>query len=122
MACPGQGTSFGLERTDGVVRQIEQILLETPGIETVVAIGGRNLISRVNGPNVASLFSRLKPWSEREEPELQASAVLGHLRARLSGIQDVVVVVFPPSPIRGLSSGGGFQFQLGAAIFHRELS
>jgi multidrug efflux pump subunit AcrB len=44
-----------LERTDAVVRQIEQILLETPGVETVVAIGGRSFISGVNGPNVASL-------------------------------------------------------------------
>jgi multidrug efflux pump len=101
-----------LERTDAVVRQIEQILLETEGVETVVAIGGRSFISGVNGPNVASLFPRLKPWSEREAPELHAAAILGRLRARLSEIQDAIVVVFPPPPIRGLSSGGGFQFQL----------
>src|SRR5687768_1637124 len=48
-----------LERTDGVVREIERILLETPGVETVVAIGGRSFITGVNGPNVASLFPRL---------------------------------------------------------------
>jgi hydrophobe/amphiphile efflux-1 (HAE1) family protein len=101
-----------LERTDAVVRQIEAILLETPGVETMVAIGGRSFISGVNGPNVASLFPRLAPWSERERPELQADAILASLRARLGGIQDAVVVVFPPPPIRGLSSGGGFQFEL----------
>ena len=54
-----------LERTGAVVRQIEQVLLATPGIETVVAIGGRSFISGVNGPNVASLFPRLTPWSSR---------------------------------------------------------
>ncbi|MGH7323418.1 MAG: efflux RND transporter permease subunit [Candidatus Rokuibacteriota bacterium] len=101
-----------LERTDAVVRHIEQILLETPGIENVVAIGGRSFISGVNGPNVASLFPRLAPWSERERPELQANAILARLRARLGGIQEAVVVVFPPPPIRGISSGGGFQFEL----------
>jgi hydrophobe/amphiphile efflux-1 (HAE1) family protein len=101
-----------LERTDAVVRQIEQILLETKGVETVVAIGGRSFISGVNGPNVASLFPRLAPWSKRKEPELHAGAILGHLRARLGAIQDAVVVVFPPPPIRGISSGGGFQFEL----------
>jgi len=101
-----------LERTDAVVRQIEQILLETTGVETVVAIGGRSFISGVNGPNVASLFPRLAPWSKRKEPELHAGAILGHLRARLGAIQDAVVVVFPPPPIRGISSGGGFQFEL----------
>ncbi len=101
-----------LERTDAVVRQIEQILLETPGVETMVAIGGRSFISGVNGPNVASLFPRLAPWSEREEPELQANAILARLRARLGAIQEAVVVVFPPPPIRGISSGGGFQLEL----------
>jgi hydrophobe/amphiphile efflux-1 (HAE1) family protein len=101
-----------LERTDAVVRQIEQILLETKGVETVVAIGGRSFISGVNGPNVASLFPRLAPWSKRKEPELHAGAILGRLRARLGAIQDAVVVVFPPPPIRGISSGGGFQFEL----------
>src|SRR5919106_1319697 len=101
-----------LERTDAVVRQIEQILLETKGIETVVAIGGRSFISGVNGPNVASLFPRLTPWSEREEAELRAGALLARLRARLGAIQEAGVVVFPPPPIRGISSGGGFQFEL----------
>ncbi len=101
-----------LERTDTVVRQIEQILLETPGIETVVAIGGRSFISGVNGSNVASLFPRLAPWSERESRDLSAEAILGRLRARLGSIQEAAVVVFPPPPIRGISSGGGFQFEL----------
>jgi HAE1 family hydrophobic/amphiphilic exporter-1/multidrug efflux pump len=101
-----------LERTDAVMRRIERIVLETPGVETVVAIGGRSFISGVNGPNVGSLFPRLAPWSEREAPELQAPAILDRLRARLAGIQEAVVVAFPPPPIRGISSGGGFQFQL----------
>jgi hydrophobe/amphiphile efflux-1 (HAE1) family protein len=101
-----------LERTDAVVRRIEQILLDTPGVETVVAIGGRSFISGVNGPNVASLFPRLTPWSKRKAAELQAAAILARLRARLGQIQEAVVVVFPPPPIRGISSGGGFQFEL----------
>ncbi len=101
-----------LERTDAVVRQIEQILRETPGVETVVAIGGRSFITGVNGPNVASLFPRLAPWHHRKSPELQADAILGRLRARLSGIQEAFVLVFPPPPIRGISSGGGFQFEV----------
>src|SRR3989442_3744115 len=101
-----------LERTDAVVRQIEKILLETPGVETVVAIGGRSFITGVNGPNVGSLFPRLTPWSKRKTSELQAEAILARLRARLGSIQEAVVVVFPPPPIRGISSGGGFQFEL----------
>jgi hydrophobe/amphiphile efflux-1 (HAE1) family protein len=94
------------------VRRIEQILSETRGVETMVAIGGRSFISGVNGPNVASLFPRLAPWSERKAAELRADAILTRLRARLGEIQDAVVVVFPPPPIRGISSGGGFQLEL----------
>jgi hydrophobe/amphiphile efflux-1 (HAE1) family protein len=101
-----------LERTDAVVRQVEQIVLETPGVDTVVAIGGRSFISGVNASNVASLFPRLAPWDHRKKPELQAAAIVARLRARLAAIQEAVVVVFPPPPIRGISSGGGFQFEL----------
>ncbi len=101
-----------LERTDAVMRRIEKTILETPGIETVVAIGGRSFITGVNGPNVGSLFPRLAPWSQRKGPDLQAAAILGQLRQKLGGIQEAIVVVFPPPPIRGLSSGGGFQFEL----------
>jgi len=101
-----------LERTDAVVRQVERIILKTPGIENVVAIGGRSFITGINGPNVASLFPRLAPWHDRKKPELQAAAILGRLRAQLGGIQDAFIVVFPPPPIRGISSGGGFQFEL----------
>ena len=101
-----------LERTDAVVRQIEKMLLETEGVETVVAIGGRSFISGVNGPNVASLFPRLSPWSKRKRADLQADAILARLRARLGEIREAIVVAFPPPPIRGISSGGGFQFEL----------
>jgi hydrophobe/amphiphile efflux-1 (HAE1) family protein len=101
-----------LERTDAVVRQIEKMLLETEGVETVVAIGGRSFITGVNGPNVASLFPRLSPWSKRKRADLQADAILARLRARLGEIREAVVVAFPPPPIRGISSGGGFQFEL----------
>ena len=54
----------------------------------------------------------IDPWSERKTPALQAEAILARLRARLGSIQEAVVVVFPPPPIRGISSGGGFQFEL----------
>ena len=101
-----------LERTDAVVRQIEKMLLETEGVETVVAIGGRSFISGVNGPNVASLFPRLSPWSKRKRADLQADAILARLRARLGEIREAIVVAFPPPPIRGISSGGGFQFEV----------
>jgi hydrophobe/amphiphile efflux-1 (HAE1) family protein len=101
-----------LERTDAVVRQVEQILAETPGVTNMVAFGGRSFISGVNGPNVASIFPRLQPWSERKRPDLQAAAILARLRARFAQIPDAVVVIFPPPPIRGISSGGGFQFEL----------
>ena len=101
-----------LERTDAVVRQIEQILLETPGVEAVVAIGGRSFITGVNGPNVASLFPRLSAWHHRKSRDLKADAILGRLRGRLAGIQEAFVLVFPPPPIRGISSGGGFQFEV----------
>src|SRR5207247_2342347 len=100
-----------LERTDAVVRQIEKMLLDTPGVETVVAIGGRSFISGVNGPNVASLFPRLPPSSKPQSAEPPAEPILGRLRARPGGGPGAAGGGFPPPPLPGVTSGRGVRVQ-----------
>ena len=54
----------------------------------------------------------LKHWEEREEPELRARALVAALAARASRprSRDALALVFPPPPIQGLGTTGGFEF------------
>ena len=101
-----------LDRTRAVGDRVNTILMDTPGIRDVLVIGGFNFLNQTTAPNVATLFVILKPWSERKAPEPKLDGILGNIRRQFAGINEAVVVAFGPPPIRGLSSTGGFQFQV----------
>src|SRR5947207_1682773 len=58
-----------LERTVAVCRQVEQIVLATPGIKDCVTVTGFNLLSFSRNTYSASLWISLKEWGERTKPE-----------------------------------------------------
>ncbi|PYP97080.1 MAG: hypothetical protein DMD34_04315 [Gemmatimonadetes bacterium] len=57
-----------LQRTDKVLRQIEEILAKTEGVEACNAIGGLGMLTNSFSPEFGSFFCRLKPWGERAHP------------------------------------------------------
>ena len=54
-----------LARTSEVLKEVEQILAKTEGIESFQTIGGYGVVTNTYQPNYGSLFARLKPWEER---------------------------------------------------------
>jgi HAE1 family hydrophobic/amphiphilic exporter-1 len=102
-----------LERTDVALRQVDQILLNTPGIENFNTIGGFSLSNRVTASNNAFYFVGLKPWSEREGSGQEAQAIVTRLNAafRREVPQATVFAAMPPS-IPGLGTQGGFSLWL----------
>src|SRR5918997_412293 len=102
-----------LERTGEVVEHINGILKETPGIANVLSIGGFSFLEGAAKSNAATFFVVYDPWEERHDPSLSQEALLGKLRARFQAeIQEGMVLVFPPPPIRGLGNNAGFQLQV----------
>ncbi|MCA9484928.1 MAG: efflux RND transporter permease subunit, partial [Nitrospina sp.] len=67
-----------LNRTNGVVAQMEGLIKDLPGIENMVALIGTGLISGVK-PNSGTVILVLKPWDERTSPELSSKALLGRV-------------------------------------------
>ncbi len=106
--------SASLGRTNQVLRQIDDIVEGTDGVETWVSLGGFSLIDGTAASNSAVVFVVLTPWEERTAPALSADAILAGLQSRLFGIQEAVVFGFPPPAINGLGVSGGFQMQLQA--------
>src|SRR5699024_9914896 len=70
----------------------------------------------INGFTAASnagvLFVALDPFEERHSPKLSAGAIAGALNAKFAGIQDAFMAIFPPPPVQGLGTVGGFRVQV----------
>jgi multidrug efflux pump subunit AcrB len=98
------------ERTDDVMREMEQIVLQTPGVWHCTSIIGQSFALNATGPNFGSMFVRLLPYDQRRSPDLSSDAVLGRLMGAFSTIPDAMIQVIPPPPVRGVGRAGGFAF------------
>ncbi len=105
-------TGASLDRTEAVVKTMSEIALSEPGVESVVAFPGLSVNGMVNIPNAAVMFTMLKPFDERKDPSLSAFAIAGRLMGKFSGIPDGFEGIFPPPPVPGLGSTGGFKIQI----------
>ncbi|MBT8060031.1 MAG: efflux RND transporter permease subunit, partial [Gammaproteobacteria bacterium] len=102
-----------LERTDQVNRMVEQMLVETEGVESVTAISGYSLLTASLSPNNAFLFVSLKEWSERDQADLRVNAIIQKVNQRLAlKIPQAVAFAFGPPAIPGLGTGSGFSMML----------
>jgi multidrug efflux pump len=102
--------SASTERTDAVMRRMEEIAGADPGIRHRTSIVGQSFALNATGSNYGSMFINLKPYAERRTPDLSAGAILGRLTAQFDAIPDAVIQVFPPPPVRGVGRAGGFAF------------
>jgi len=105
-----EGTS--LDRTGNVCRLVEDILKKTPGVKNVVMVGGYNLLNSAMDPSSAAAFVMLDPWDERKTPELSLDGIMGAFMAQTQAINEAIIIPFPPPPIQGLSTTGGFEYEL----------
>jgi HAE1 family hydrophobic/amphiphilic exporter-1 len=102
-----------LERTDRVTRKVEQILMNTPGVESVTAIGGYSLLTSSLSPNNAFLFVSLKHWAERDSIDLHVRSIVQRVNGQFAiGISEAIAFAFGPPAIPGLGTGSGFSMML----------
>ncbi|HEX9501863.1 MAG TPA: multidrug efflux RND transporter permease subunit, partial [Thermoanaerobaculia bacterium] len=98
-----------LDRTESVIRQMSSIALKEPGVASAVAFPGLSVNGFVNASNVGIVFVTLKPEDERRSKHLSAGAIVQSLNKKYGGIQEAFVAIFPPPPVQGLGSVGGFK-------------
>ena len=104
--------SASSERTQAVMRQLEEAYDGIPGVANNLSIAGYSLLGGYAGSNLGFSIIILDPWDEREDPERSLPAIMKTLQQRFSKIQSAVVFAFTPPPIDGLGAAGGFQMEV----------
>src|SRR5262249_5309603 len=95
-----------LNRTEAVVRQIEDIVKPIPGVESVLSVVGLNFIDYVAASNQAFFVIRLKPYEDRTDRAQSAGAIVTRLRPQLAAVQGAIAFPFNLPPILGLGNTG----------------
>jgi hydrophobe/amphiphile efflux-1 (HAE1) family protein len=101
-------------RTSEVTKQVEALLKQMPAVEHTLSIIGFSLLDGASEPNSAFMVARLKPFAERRAAADSAQALIARTFAQGSQIRQANVLPFNLPPIIGLSTSGGFEFQLEA--------
>src|SRR5258707_901986 len=101
-----------LARTEEVVKQATDIILNTRGVEHVAPFVGLDATTSTVASNSGTIFSSLPSLYNHEIPGVNANTVLADLRVRLSVIKDARVLTIPPPPVQGIGSAGGFKMML----------
>ncbi len=101
-----------LDRTEDVIRRMGEIMLKHPGVEHAVSFPGLSINGFTNSSNSGIAFAALKSFDERKSPNLSGGAIAGQLNQQFAAIPDAFIALFPPPPVQGLGTTGGFKLQL----------
>ncbi len=105
-------TGATLERTEDVMRKMADAALAEEGVVSAVQFPGLSVNGFVNSASAGIVFVTLDDFDKRQTPELTANAIAGRLQQKYNAIQEAFIAIFPPPPVRGLGTTGGFKLQI----------
>ncbi len=101
-----------LDRTEAVIRQMSDIALKEPGVQSAVAFPGLSINGFINSASAGIVFVTLKPFDERKTPDLSGGAIAHKLQMKYGAVKEAFIAIFPPPPVQGLGTIGGFKLQV----------
>lgn len=116
-----QGTFFinvqlpdgaSVNRTSEAVKKVESVLKGMPQVRDTISIIGYSLLDGYAASNNAFMIVKLKPFEERTGVADSAQALIAQLFDATQQIRTATVLPFNLPPIVGLSTTGGFEYQL----------
>src|SRR5262249_48475725 len=96
-----------MQRTNAVMREIDEILKAEPGVRYVNAVSGYSLLSQTASPRNGLYFVQLTPYDERATRGLQADAIVASVNRKVYGLPEAQVFAFLPPAIPGVGQAGG---------------
>ena len=101
-----------VNRTIAAQREVEEILLGLPGVESVVSVMGYSMLEGIIKSNVAFSLVSMKEFSERTTEETSVFNAIDQAMRQGAAIRSAQVIAFNLPPIAGLGTGSGFEMQL----------
>jgi hydrophobe/amphiphile efflux-1 (HAE1) family protein len=101
-------------RTSQVTKQVEDLLKQMPAVQHTLSIIGFSLLDGASEPNNAFMVARLKPFADRKAAADSVQALIRRTFGGGAQIRQANVLPFNLPPIIGLSTSGGFEYQLEA--------
>lgn len=102
-----------LDRTDRVLHDLEQFLMNHPAIDNVIALLGQDSLSGgIVSSNAATLFVSLKPFHDRRGSQMHVQAVIDSVEEAFRDNRDGLIYAFHPPAVQGIGQRAGFQFEL----------
>jgi hydrophobic/amphiphilic exporter-1 (mainly G- bacteria), HAE1 family len=96
-----------IQRTNAVMRKIDEVLKNEPGVTYVNAVSGYSLLSQTASPRAGLYFVQLTPYEERATRELQSDAIVAAVNQKLAGLPEAQAFAFLPPAIPGVGQAGG---------------
>jgi hydrophobe/amphiphile efflux-1 (HAE1) family protein len=103
-----------INRTQEVVNRVAAILKAMPQVAHTISIVGYSILDGAAEPNGAFVVARLKDFSQRPGPANSVQTLIGKMFGMSQQIMTATIFPFNLPPIIGLSTGGGFEYQLDA--------
>ena len=101
----------GVQRTAEVLERMNGVARKVPGVTNTFSIAGMSLLYNASAPHWGSMFLVLDDYGRRRTPETSMMGVIRAVRERCRAeVPDAVVGVYPPPPVKGLGTAGGFRF------------
>jgi HAE1 family hydrophobic/amphiphilic exporter-1 len=101
-----------VNRTSETVQQVENILKSMPQVQDTIAVIGFSLLDSYSASNNAFLLAKLKPFEDRTKAADSAQALIAQVFGAAQQIRTADVLPFNLPPVVGLSTTGGFEYQL----------
>ena len=103
-----------VSRTSATVKTMEDLLLKMPQVADTFAVIGYSFLDGVSEPNAGFMVVRLKPFEDRTAAGDSVQAMIGRVFGAAAKIRSGNVIAFNLPPIIGLSTSGGFEYDLEA--------
>jgi HAE1 family hydrophobic/amphiphilic exporter-1 len=99
-----------LQRTNVVMRKIDDILKHEPGVLYYNAVSGYSILSQSSSPRSGLYFCLLSPYDQRKSAALQAGPIVASINRKIAGLPDAQAFAFLPPAIPGIGQASGVDF------------
>lgn len=101
-----------LDRTQNVMKKMATIAIKEKGVANAVQFPGLSVNGFVNSSSSGIMFIPLDDFDKRKGKDLSAGAIAEKLQGQFNKIDQAFIAIFPPPPVRGLGTTGGFKLQI----------